>query len=211
MKLNLHKMRLLVLGLLVFSCFGLTQDRQIIDVRGGRKYTQLELGDRIWIKENMKYLFKSKNQDDSLSLQFPDYYEKYGAYYNFRSAKNACPDGYHIPNVQEWKKLISELNGIENSRMGKTVPINELNRFGLLLGGMGRADTVLLSNVMGYYWTSSDTLKPYFKEPDIGNQRHLIGIHVWSSGGKDSINVEPTYLLAKTYESNTLMSCKCVK
>ncbi len=63
---------------------------------------------------------------------------------------------------------------------------------------------------MGYYWTSTDTLKPFFREPDKGNQRHLVGIHIWSSGETDSINVEPTYMLASDYESKARMSVKCV-
>lgn len=39
----------------------------------------------------------------------------------------------------------------------------------------------------------------------------LIGINIWSSGEKDSINVEPTYMLANTYEPIVLMNCKCVE
>jgi hypothetical protein len=91
------------------------------------------------------------------------------------------------------------------------IPKKDLKEYGLQLGGLGRKDTVILADMMGYYWMLSDTLKANYKEPDEGNQRHLVGSHIWSSGDKDSINLEPTYMIANTYESNILMNCKCVK
>lgn len=182
----------------------------VIDERDGKEYTKLNLAQQTWLMENMNYTFQSVNNTDSVFYQPQALQNQYGVYYSSNSAKNACPEGYHLPALAEWKQLINEIPGELNSRQGKLIPLTQLASYGFQLGGMGRKDTVLLNGRMGYYWTATDTLKPYFKEHDAGNQRHLIGIHIWSSGEPDSINIEPTYMLAETYESSFLMNCKCV-
>ncbi|MEQ8626860.1 FISUMP domain-containing protein [Ekhidna sp.] len=180
------------------------QQDKITDYRDQQEYSLKTIGDKTWIKENLRFLEVNPGK-------FILSHEKYGVYYKNGKLDNVCPDGYHIPSLSEWKSLIEQLPGKRNSRQGKLVPMTSLNDNELLLGGMGRQDTVLLSQVMGYYWTSTDTLKTFYKEPDNGLQKHLIGIHIWSSGEQDSINVEPTYMLAETYASMIKMNCKCIK
>lgn len=180
------------------------QQDKITDYRDQQEYSLKTIGDKTWIKENLRFLEVNPGK-------FILSHEKYGVYYKNGELDNVCPDGYHIPSLTEWKSLIEQLPGKRNSRQGKLVPMTSLNDNELLLGGMGRQDTVLLSQVMGYYWTSTDTLKTFYKEPDNGLQKHLIGIHIWSSGEQDSINVEPTYMLAETYAPMIKMNCKCIK
>jgi uncharacterized protein (TIGR02145 family) len=176
----------------------------IKDHRDQKQYVLNSIGGKTWIKENLRY---QGNNSGNLSQNN----EMYGVYYKNNELSNVCPVGFHIPSLREWKSMIDKLPGKKNSRQGMLVPIESLKDYGLKLGGMGRQDTVLLSQVMGYYWTSTDTLKTNFKQPDSGLQKHLIGIHIWSSGEADSINVEPTYVLAKTYEPWMRMNCKCIK
>ncbi|MEQ6166320.1 FISUMP domain-containing protein [Ekhidna sp. MALMAid0563] len=187
----------------ILMIFVIQQDK-ITDYRDQQEYSLKTIGDKTWIKENLRFLEVNPGK-------FILSHEKYGVYYKNGELENVCPDGYHIPSLSEWKSLIEQLPGKRNSRQGKLVPMTSLNDNELLLGGMGRQDTVLLSQVMGYYWTSTDTLKTFYKEPDNGLQKHLIGIHIWSSGEQDSINVEPTYMLAETYASMIKMNCKCIK
>ncbi len=189
-------------SLLVWSVF--------TDSRDGNNYSEIDLAGNTWLKENMRYLFDSTGQKDSYAFKSSDY-DTYGAYYHLSAAKNVCPEGYHLPSLHEWLTVINNIPGKNNSRQGKLVPKSELAYYGLTLGGMASNEKTQLAGVMGFYWTATDTLKVYHKEPDNGNQRHLVGIHVWSSGEQDSINVEPTYMLAKAYEPVSLLNCKCVQ
>ncbi len=198
------KFYVLVLALVcVFNIF--------TDSRDNTPYTIQKISHQIWLKENIRYLFPTANTTDSLSLKIDSFYDKYGAYYSFKAAKKACPEGYHLPTLREWKTFISDLPGKPNTRQGKLIPTQNLSSFGLNLGGMSTRDTVFMSRSMGYYWTASDTLKPYYKQPEQGNLRHLIGLHIWNSGESDSINIEPTYMLAQQYEPQAALNCKCIK
>lgn len=181
-----------------------TSQESTIDRRDNKKYEVRNIGKQNWLMENLRFINKDSAWD-------PDYYEAFGNYYRKAELVTICPDGYHVPSLGEWKTLIEEIPGKINTRQGKLIPATSLVNYGLQLGGMGRQDTVLLNRVMGYYWTSSDTLMPYYKQPDAGMQKHLIGIHIWNSGEQDSINIEPTYILAKNYESWIGMNCKCIE
>ncbi len=187
-----------VLLFLIFA-FGLATQGSFIDSRDQQQYTLLTIGSQQWLKENLRFVPSGKGIRSS------------GGYYSASELKSVCPEGFRSPSVEEWKELIQQMPGKRNSRKGRLVAVASLQEFGLQLGGQERMDSVYLSNQMGFYWTSSDTLKTYYKELDNGAQRHLIGIHLWSSGEPDSTNVEPTYMLAKNYQSGVGLSCKCIK
>lgn len=176
----------------------------ITDSRDQREYLTWNIGEKAWVKENLR--FQDANTGDIIPS-----YDQYGAYYKNAQLNNVCPEGFHVPSLNEWKSFMAELPGKKNSRGGMLIPKISLQDYELQLGGMGRLDTVILSQRMGYYWTSSDTLKTYYKQPNAGLQRHLIGVHIWSSGEQDSINVEPTYMLAQSYGPIVGMNCKCIK
>ncbi|WP_436514504.1 FISUMP domain-containing protein [Ekhidna sp. To15] len=178
----------------------------IVDSRDGFNYHLVSRGDQTWIAENIRYKL-----DSGVSYQPKNYFENYGSYYSHIASFNACPHGFHIPSKDEWIKWIDQMNGIENDLQGKVVPRKELEQNSLLLGGIGRKDTAFMTNTVGFYWTSSDTLKPYFKAPEEGNQRHIIGIHIWQKDETDSFNIEPTYMLAKGRENTLAISCKCIQ
>ncbi|MTI38595.1 FISUMP domain-containing protein [Fulvivirga lutimaris] len=178
------------------------------DNRDQSTYQEVKIEGQTWLKENLKYIYKD---GAGASYKIEPYYEKYGAYYTSSSSKDACPEGYHLPSLSEWKKYIETIPGKVNNRGGKLVSTKQLESNALTLGGMVRMENVMMNDIMGYYWTSTDTLKTYYKTPDDGLKKHLIGIHIWSSGEKDSINIEPTYMLAAAYEDKIGLNCKCVK
>jgi len=83
-----------------------------VDSRNGKTYKYVKIDKQTWMAENINY--KTGN-----SWCFDDIREncdKYGRLYDWNSAKNACPAGWHLPSQEEWQKLIDFAGGKDNAR-----------------------------------------------------------------------------------------------
>jgi uncharacterized protein (TIGR02145 family) len=68
------------------------------DARDGQKYRTAKINGKVWLAENMK-----------INVQGSIVYEnkpKYGRFYNWAMANEACPPGWHLPSLQEWDDLV---------------------------------------------------------------------------------------------------------
>jgi uncharacterized protein (TIGR02145 family) len=79
----------------------------LYDSRDGKSYKIVEIGSQVWMAENLA--FKADNgcwtyDNNSSNVS------KYGYLYNYETAKNVCPDGWHLPSDDEWKKLAKHIN-----------------------------------------------------------------------------------------------------
>lgn len=96
---------------------------QLTDKRDGEKYKTVKIGEQVWMAENLRYasgnyittdrdwveVGGSKKYcwyDDNIS-----YKHTYGALYTYHAAKNACPEGWHLPSDEEWTILTNYLGG----------------------------------------------------------------------------------------------------
>ena len=80
---------------------------QFIDQRDGKTYKVVAIENQVWMAENLAYKPNSGTywayDNDQSNVA------KYGYLYDWETAKDVCPDGYHLPTDDEWKELETEL------------------------------------------------------------------------------------------------------
>jgi len=102
---------LLIFGLVLFCKIIVAQETgTFTDTRDGKVYKTVTIGTQIWLAENLAYKAKSGcwvYGNDSNNVV------KYGYLYNWQTAKEVCPAGWHLPSNAEWATLITYLGGDE--------------------------------------------------------------------------------------------------
>ncbi|MDD4033490.1 MAG: FISUMP domain-containing protein [Bacteroidales bacterium] len=95
----------------------------------GNSYTTVQIGSKLWMKENLKVTKlnngisipllqkKSSSKMPGYSWHNDDigYKDPYGALYNWYAVETGllCPKGWHVPSHADWAQLISYLGGAE--------------------------------------------------------------------------------------------------
>lgn len=85
------------------------EENYFIDERNDRKYKTIEIGNQIWMAENLAFSI-----DSGIGCWGKDTLPKdstYGYLYTWETAKNAVPDGWRLPTKEDWEELIEYLGG----------------------------------------------------------------------------------------------------
>ena len=134
------------------------------DPRDGKVYKKVKIGTQEWMAENLNYETGNSwcynNNSSNCTI--------YGRIYDWETAKNACPSGWHLPSDAEWTTLTNFL-GLESGAGGKMkstgtqywLPPNTAatnsSCFSGLPGGYRFVDgTFFLIGSFGYWWSSTE-------------------------------------------------------
>jgi uncharacterized protein (TIGR02145 family) len=135
----------------------------------GKKYKTVKIGYRTWMAENL-------NLEVGVSRCYnnnPDNCEKYGRLYNWTTAMEACPSGWHLPSKAEWDEILNWVGGtkVAGAKLKASSGWNGYNGvsgngtdefgFSALPGGGysgGNFDDV---GYFGYWWSASQYYNSY--------------------------------------------------
>jgi len=78
------------------------------DQRDEVRYKWIRLGEQVWMAENLNY----KTPEGSTAYNNDPLNQTiFGLLYNWETANNVCPDGWHLPSDKEWDELENFLGG----------------------------------------------------------------------------------------------------
>jgi uncharacterized protein (TIGR02145 family) len=137
------------------------------DTRDGNVYNWVQIGDQVWMAENLAYAPSGGNywtyDDDNTNV------ETYGYLYDWQKASNVCPDGWHLPSDAEWTELTDFLGGIgvAGGKMKETgtslwsspneEATNESDFSGLPGGARLSSGKFYGIDITAYFWSSTES------------------------------------------------------
>jgi uncharacterized protein (TIGR02145 family) len=140
---------------------GNTDGGVLTDSRDGKKYKAVKIGSQTWMAENLNY-------DTSGSKCYenqPANCTKYGRLYNWATARNACPSGWHLPSDDEYEVLEKYVGGRNvagkklKAKSGWNNNGNSTDEFGFsaLPGGLGNSSGGFsYVGSSGYWWSATE-------------------------------------------------------
>ena len=146
-----------------FSCTT-EKSNTFTDDRDGNVYEFVQIGDQVWMKENLRFKPESGiywAYDDKESRG-----DTFGLLYDWERACEVCPEGWHLPSKSEWDVLIRHLGGEHiagaalkdvNSQRWKGGDESNTNSsgFSALPEGVRRYDgRFSYFNTWAYFWTA---------------------------------------------------------
>jgi uncharacterized protein (TIGR02145 family) len=136
-----------------------------IDNRDDHQYKVVEIGAQIWMAENLAY--KSSNGCWAYENKKSNV-KNYGYLYDWETARNACPSGWHLPSTDEWTTLINYFGGdsIAGLHLSATNPIgwdlpderitNKSGFTALPGGARNREGSFVTITFVACWWSSTD-------------------------------------------------------
>ena len=181
------------------------QGAPLLDARDDQTYSTVIINSQIWMAENLNYVVDgSKCYEDSNSNC-----AQYGRLYDWETARNACPTGWHLPNEKEWTKLaVATGNGGYEAakKLKSTSGWNNSN------GTDDYGFSALPGGIFGASWPGSN-----FSFLDIGN-----GGYWWSATdieyagdivgmGMAMISQYKDVITKMAFDKSYLLSIRCLK
>lgn len=147
-----------VLFLIINNVFA-QQSGSFTDSRDGQTYKWVRIGGQVWMAENLAYRPSSGNYWAYENNQ--SNVARYGYLYDWQTAQNVCPTGWHLPSAAEWRQLINFVGSNAGTKLkarsGWSEGGNGTDEYGFsaLPGGSFDVDLFFHIGRNGYWWTAT--------------------------------------------------------
>jgi uncharacterized protein (TIGR02145 family) len=127
------------------------------DDRDGHTYKTIKIGEKVWMAENLAY----KANEGCWAYNNEDYnVEKYGYLYNWETACEVAPKGWHLPSSSEFRDLLDisyrdyYMNYLSDFEL---LTISDRLGFSAVFGGWAYSNGNKFGEIgrLGIYWSSS--------------------------------------------------------
>ena len=190
----------------------------LVDERDGRKYKTVKIGQQIWMAENLNHKLRNSYcyNDNSVNCK------KYGSLYEWSDAIHVCPDGWHLPSVNDFVVLIENAGGEISGKTlkstsgwsrkdGKNCNGSDDYGFAVLPGG-GQFNLAGFSDILRYatFWTSTakDEEHSYYMYLSISSMKYLENDDkIWNNNECNAIGI----ISAASKFSRNAFSVRCLK
>ncbi len=128
------------------------------DSRDGQSYKTVVISNQTWMAENLNYNASGSKCYDNSSSNC----DEYGRLYDWSTARNACPSGWHLPTDEEWTALTDYVGGDNGTKLKATSGWygngNGTDNYGFsaLPGGGGLSDGSFGYAGVGCWWSSTE-------------------------------------------------------
>jgi uncharacterized protein (TIGR02145 family) len=179
-----------------------TSGTTLTDSRDGKSYRKITVGGQTWMAENLNYVAEGgkcyKNN--------PSNCVKYGHLYDWSTARQACPAGWHLASDAEWEILEKHVGGSKTAG----TKLKSATGWGSYKGAPASTDKYGFSALPGGGKTGGALINPFFS---IGN-----GGVWWTATEIDANNawskvMSVDYSSVKTFSHHKtgLFSVRCVQ
>ncbi|MDA3821009.1 MAG: fibrobacter succinogenes major paralogous domain-containing protein [Bacteroidales bacterium] len=139
-----------------------TQEKgKFTDARDGKSYNTVKIGNQTWMAENLAYktskgCWAYDNDPNNVKI--------YGYLYDWQTALNVCPTGWHLPSDKEWTELTDYLGENAGGKLkGKSLwydpntgATNETGFTALPSGNRYNTGYFDFSGHSGYWWSATE-------------------------------------------------------
>jgi uncharacterized protein (TIGR02145 family) len=142
------------------GAFGPGANGEFTDERDGKTYKTVKIGGKMWMGENLNHQASSGswcywNNNSNC--------DKYGRLYDWKTAMEVCPVGWHLPTKAEWSVLVEMAGGegvADRTFMSKTgwdvgTGTDDYGFSALPGGGRNTAGRFVLAGSTGNWWTAT--------------------------------------------------------
>ena len=116
--IKMNKIYILLFFLILSSLLFAQENNLLIDIRDNKTYKTIKIGNQTFMAENLAYIPKNVeinkagyavygyNSENIDSLKLLENYFNFGVLYTWETARNSCPDGWHLPEKEEFDMLL---------------------------------------------------------------------------------------------------------
>ena len=158
-----NKLSVLLLGLIILLGNGCKDNATVVSDLEGNQYAVRQFDGSLWMMENLRS--QRDNQGNEITYFFPNgdssNVEQYGLLYDYETACKVCPEGWTLPDNDDWDRLLFQnkdslaLSFKEVAFWGEMQNTNE-SQFSVRPTGYGNnGEFDNFFNVKTYFWSKT--------------------------------------------------------